>query len=197
MAGTPAASDFLKIKITEAQLVVSNSRQITIKSETQKQINKLTDTINKVIIARKNDLVDNPHLYEALLARNRMLFTEITNLILTITLAKANIVKPTILDHADLKSLVEQDTIIVSLIEASETRVLQSANIIHNLIAYPKVKFRCKKSPSTQSPINTSSYASTRTHWRNARMTPLQSLDALDGKPTLLIRSVTLRRKEC
>lgn len=105
VAGTPDAADFLKIRITEAQLVESNSRQIAINSETQKQINKLTDTINNIIKARKNDLIDTPHLFEALLARNRMLSTEIKNLILTITLAKSNIVNPTILDHADLKSL--------------------------------------------------------------------------------------------
>jgi len=142
--GTPDASDFLKIKITEAQLVESNSRQIIINSETQNQINRLTDTINKIINPRKNDLVDTPHLFEALLARNRMLFTEIQNLILTITLAKPKIVNPTILDHADLKSLVEQDTPIVSLLKASKIRVLQSANIIHILIAYPRFKSRCK-----------------------------------------------------
>jgi len=105
VAGTPDAADFLKIRITEAQLVESNSRQIAINSETQKQINKLTDTINNIIKARKNDLVDTPHLSEALLARNRMLSTEIQHLILTITLSKSNIVNPTILDHADLKSL--------------------------------------------------------------------------------------------
>jgi len=93
----------LKVEITEAQLVESNSRQIIINSDTQKHINRLTDTINKIINARKNDLVDTPHLFEAQLASNRMLFTEIQNLILTITLAKSNIVNPTILDDADLK----------------------------------------------------------------------------------------------
>lgn len=74
-----------------------------------------------------------------------MLFTEIQNLILTITLAKSNIVNLTILDHGDLKSFVEQDTPIVSLIEPCRIRVLQSAHIIHILIAYTSVKFRCKK----------------------------------------------------
>jgi len=49
VAGTPDASDFLKIRVTEAQLIESNSRQIAINSETQKQINKLTDTINQII----------------------------------------------------------------------------------------------------------------------------------------------------
>jgi len=36
VAGTPDAADFLKIRITKAQLVESNFRQIAINSETQK-----------------------------------------------------------------------------------------------------------------------------------------------------------------
>jgi len=79
------------------------------------------------------------------LARNRMLTIEIQNLILTITLAKFGIVNPTILNHADLNSLVKQDTPIVSLIEASKIRVLQSDDIIHILIAFPRAEARCKK----------------------------------------------------
>nr|AAA28601.1 ORF3 [Drosophila virilis] len=145
VAGTPDPSDFLRIRVTETQLVEANSKQILINSETQKQINRLTDTINKIISSRKGDLVDTPHLFETLLARNRILNSEIQNLVLTITLAKASIVNPTILDHTDLKSLIEQDTPIVSLIEASKIKVLQSENIIHILIAYPKVEFRCQK----------------------------------------------------
>lgn len=145
VAGTPDASDFLKIRVTEAQLIESNSRQIAINSETQKQINKLTDTVNQIIKAQKNKLTDTPYLYETLLARNRMLTIEIQNLILTITLAKSGIVNPTILNHADLNSLVKQDTPIVSLIEASKIRVLQSDDIIHILIAFPRVEARCKK----------------------------------------------------
>lgn len=45
-----------------------------------------------------------------------MLSTETQNLM-------AKFVNPTILDHADLKSLIEQDTLIVSLIEAYKIKV--------------------------------------------------------------------------
>jgi len=63
--------------MSEFQLIESNNRQVVIKSEIQRQINQLTDTINQIIKAKKNDFVDTPHLYEALLARNRMLIAEI------------------------------------------------------------------------------------------------------------------------
>jgi len=67
-AGTPDASDFLKIRIAEAELVDTNSRQITITKSRKK-----TDTNNTIIKARKNDLVDTPQLHGALLTKNRQL----------------------------------------------------------------------------------------------------------------------------
>lgn len=108
IAGTPDASDFSRVRLTESKLIDSNNRQIVINSETQKQINQLTFTVNEIIKARKADFVDSSHLYEALLARNRMITTEIQNLILTITLAKSGIVNPTIFNHNDLESLLHE-----------------------------------------------------------------------------------------
>lgn len=89
VAGTPDAADFeKKIRFSESQLIESNNRQVIINTETQKQINRLTDTVNKILSANQQDAVDTPHLYETLLARKIMLFSEIENLMLTITLAK-------------------------------------------------------------------------------------------------------------
>ncbi|KPU81751.1 uncharacterized protein Dana_GF27280, partial [Drosophila ananassae] len=148
VAGTPDAADLEMLNMSESRLIESNNRQVVINTETQKQINKLTDAVNEIIKAKKNNLVDTPHLYEVLLARNRMLITEIQNLMLTVTLAKSNIINPAIFNHEDLKSvLVDHPTEVpvISLIEASNIKVLQSDNIIHVLIAYPKIKFNCKK----------------------------------------------------
>jgi len=67
---------------------------------------------------------------------------------LTVTLAKANIINPAIFNQNDLKSVfVDHPTEvpIISLLEASNIRVLQSDSIIHVLIAYPKIKTICKK----------------------------------------------------
>lgn len=148
IAGTPDASDFEKVRWSESQLIDASNKQIVINSETQEKINKLTDAVNEIIKAKKNDVVDTPHLYETLLARNRILINQISNLILTITLAKANIINPTIFEHNDLKAILNEHPLeipIVSLTEASKIKVLQSENIIHILIAYPRAKFICKK----------------------------------------------------
>jgi len=92
--------------------------------------------------------VDSPHLYETLLARNRMLITEIQNIMLTITLAKSNVINPTIFDHDDLKSIFTEqltEVPIVSLMGVSNIKIFQSNSIIHILVEYPKVKSICKK----------------------------------------------------
>lgn len=148
VAGTPDASDLEKIKLTEAELIESNNRQVIVITEAQKQINLLTDAVNKLIKEKKGEFVDSPHLYETLLARNRMLTTEIQNLMLTITLAKSNIINPAILDHEDLKSIFTEqlaEVPIVSLMAVSNIKIFQSNRVIHIIIEYPNVKTICKK----------------------------------------------------
>jgi len=148
VAGTSDASDLEMVKMSESRLIESNNSQVIINTQTQDKINKLTDSVNKIIKAKQNNIVDTSHLYDVLLARSRILITEIQNVMLTVKLAKANIIKPAIVNHDDLKSvLVDHPTQvpIISLLEASNIKVLQSDNIIHVLIAYPKIKITCKK----------------------------------------------------
>jgi len=136
------------LKMSESRLIESNKRQVIINTQTQDKIKKLTDTVNKIIKAKQNNIVDTSHLYDVLLARNRILITEIQNVMLTVTLSKANIINRAILNHDDLKSvLVDHPTQvpIISLLEASNIKVPQSDNIIHVLIACPKIKITCKK----------------------------------------------------
>lgn len=106
VAGPPDAADFEIIRFSESQLIESNNTHVIINTETQNQINRLTDTVNKILAAKQQDAVDTPHLYETLLARNRMLISEIENLMLTITLAKSKIINPSILNHNDLKIIL-------------------------------------------------------------------------------------------
>jgi len=148
IAGTPDAADFDMLKMSEARLIESNNRQVIINTQTQNKINELTETVNKIIKAERNNIVDTSHLYEVLYARNRILITEIQNVMLTVTLAKANIINPAVFNQNDLKSVfVDHPTEvpIISLLEASNIRVLQSDSIIHVLIAYPKIKTICKE----------------------------------------------------
>lgn len=148
VAGTPDAADFERIRMTESQLIESNNRQVVINTITQKRINGLTETVNKLLKERKGDVTDTPHLYESLLARNRILISEIQNLMLSITLARSNIINPSIFDHDDLKSILSEhptEVPIVNLMEVSNIKIFPSDNIVRILIDYPQIKFICKK----------------------------------------------------
>jgi len=148
VAGTPDASDLEKIKFTEMRLVESSNRQIQINTKTQNQINQLTSTVNSILRSAKISQIDTGHLYETLLARNRMLMAELQNLMLAITLARINIVSPNILDHEDLETVwLEEptDTPIGDLLSVSSVKILQSRNILHFIIKFPKIKLACKK----------------------------------------------------
>jgi len=73
---------------------------------------------------------------------------ELQNLLLAIALAKVNIVSPSILDHADLKgSWMEEptDTPIKDILSFASAKILQSINILHFIIKFPKIKSACIK----------------------------------------------------
>jgi len=99
VAGTPDADDLSRINNNQASIIEANNRQVVINTETQKHINLLTDTVNRILKEKKGGLVDSGHLFERLLTRNRMLISEIQNCMLTITLAKNNIISPSIFNH--------------------------------------------------------------------------------------------------
>lgn len=115
-----------------------------INTETQKQINRLTDTVNKILAANQQDAVDTPHLYEILLVRNIMLISEIEILMLTITLAKSKINNPSILNHNDLKIIFAEmltEIPIVSIMEVASIIVFQSVDFLHLLIVYSNLVY--------------------------------------------------------
>jgi len=67
---------------------------------------KCPSPVNKIIKAKQNNIVVTSHLNDVILARNRILISEIQNVMLTVTLAKANIISPAIFNHDDLKSVL-------------------------------------------------------------------------------------------
>jgi len=148
VAGTPDAEDFEKIKFNEFQLINANNRQININSKVQDQINNITSTVNQLLRSAKGTQVDTGHLYEMLLSRNRMISMELQNLLLAIALAKANIVSPSILDHADLEDIwIEEptDTPIKDLLSVASVKILQSDNLLYFVIKFPIIKSSCIK----------------------------------------------------
>jgi len=148
VAGTPDAEDFEKIKLNEFQLINANNRQISINNKVQDQINNISPTVNQLLRSAKEAQIDSGHLYEMLLSRNRMLTMELQNLLLAIALAKVNIVSPSILDHADLEGMwMEEptDTPIKDILSVASVKILQSINILHFIIKFPKIKSACIK----------------------------------------------------
>lgn len=67
---------------------------------------------------------------------------------LTITLAKNNMINPVIFNHNDLKSIFDEqltEVPIVSLMDVSKINIFQYNIFIHVIVQYPKVKIICKK----------------------------------------------------
>lgn len=94
VAGIPDAHD---LEFTDGMLVESNNRQIVVKI--QAQINSFADTVNKILSKFKETNSE----YENLLKSNIKLTTEIENLMLTISLAKPEIINLGIYDHAGVQ----------------------------------------------------------------------------------------------
>lgn len=148
VAGTPDFDDFDKLKFRQQSLNESIDNQVVINTRVQEKINKLTDTIN-IIINNETKQIDTDHLYETLLARDRILILELEALILSVALAKIEIVNPTILDSKDLENLLNEhstDITITDLMEVAYINVLLDDNFLHVIIKFPSPSLVYKKS---------------------------------------------------
>jgi len=73
---------------------------------------------------------------------------ELQNLLLTITLAKINVVSPVFLDHTDLENVWGEEhtnTPIREILSVASVKVLQSLNVLHFIIKFPKIVMACNK----------------------------------------------------
>ncbi len=89
------------------------------------------------------------HLLEIILAKNRIIITDLENILMGLTLAKLNIVSPAILDGADVSEFRHKQPIIyislVEILEVSSVSVFQNSDIMHFLITFPNPKLVCKR----------------------------------------------------
>ncbi|XP_032289313.1 retrovirus-related Env polyprotein from transposon gypsy isoform X1 [Drosophila virilis] len=148
VAGTPDANDFRKTELTQMQLVTASNRQISINSRMQEKINQLTDTVNRIIKSSKEKQADTGHLFETLSTRNRMIITEIGNLMLTLTLVKINVINPTIIDYSDLMNILTDQitgTPITDILKVSNIKVERKDNVISLIIEFPIISKQCRK----------------------------------------------------
>jgi hypothetical protein len=148
IAGTPDFDDFDKLKYKQQSLIESIDNQVVINTRVQEKINKLTDTVNIIINNEKTKQIDTDHLYETLLARDRILILELEALILSVTLAKIEIVNPTILDSKDLENILNEhstDITITDLMEVAYINVFLDDNFLHFIVKFPSPSLVCKK----------------------------------------------------
>ena len=149
IAGTPDFDDFEKVKFTQQQLAHSNNRQIEINAKITQQLHKLTDVVNSIMSESDKNRLNTEHLYETLLARNRMTVINLQNLILSISLAKSNIIDLSILDSDEVDSVVKGDdstgTSVSEVMVVSSIKILQNNEILSFIIKFPRPKQSCKK----------------------------------------------------
>ena len=149
IAGTPDFDDFNEIKFQQENLIESNNRQILINSKNSQQINKLTDAVNFLISEKRFQEIDSEKLYETLLARNRIIINNLQNLILSISLAKLNIVDPAILDAEEVKNIYKENSItevsVSELMSIAKIKVYLNVEILIFMIKYPIPLEKCKK----------------------------------------------------
>lgn len=150
IAGTPDFDDFEKSKFRQEQLIESNNRQIDINTKINEQLQILTNTVNSILKSEHNrNALNTEHLYETLLARNRISIINLENLILSISLAKLNIVDPAVLDSNEIHSIImngsSTDTSVSEIMSLASIKVFQNLDLINFIIRFPKPISRCKK----------------------------------------------------
>jgi len=126
-------------------LVRTEEGQTELNIKFQKRLNELENTINQIQNSETNK---ETHLLEIILAKNRIVITELENVLMGSTLAILNIVSPAILDNSDIGEFRDRQPIDVSLIElleVSSISVFQNSVILHILIYFPSPKVVCKK----------------------------------------------------
>lgn len=67
--GTPDYAKLERTRLTEAQLINASISQIDIKTRKREQLNRLSDTVNKLLKGKEPEHIDIGHLYETLLNR--------------------------------------------------------------------------------------------------------------------------------
>lgn len=152
IAGTPDHSDFELLLTKEDMIIQNNNKQTNINSALQNKINELTQRINVLQDKLKTSNAigkDDLILLELLTARNGDIIFFLNQLSLSITLAKANIVNPVILDNVEINHILENEMVPLSLnniLKASNISIFQNDNNLLYVIKIPLISNFCKYS---------------------------------------------------
>jgi len=117
IAGTPDFNDWEQIKFNQEQLINAEEGQSELSIKFQERLNTLTNSMNQI---QKVDREEGTHLLEIILAKNRIVITDLENILMGLTLAKLNIVGPAILDSSDISEFKDKQPTNISLVEILE-----------------------------------------------------------------------------
>lgn len=149
IAGTPDHADFDLLLTKEDMLVQNSNRQTNINSALQDKINELTERINELQRTYNMPNVigeDELILLVLIAARNGDVIFFLNKLALVITLAKANIVNPIILDNVEITHMLENEMALSvdNILKSSNISVFQNDNFILYTIKVPLIIKFCK-----------------------------------------------------
>lgn len=149
VAGTPDNDDYNLLLTKQNYLIENNNKQSKINSILQNKINEITDQINVFKLNyHKNTIVkeEKTPIFEFLANRNNLVINYLNNVVLSIVLAKNNMINPLILDETDINSLIEYENLPISisnLLLVTKVKVLQNNFMIHYILKIPKISDYC------------------------------------------------------
>lgn len=148
VAGTPDHDDYSMLLTKQNILIDNNNKQNKINSALQDRINELTNQINAINSKFTGNyeikLIEKIPLFEYLANRNNMIINYLNNIVLSIVLAKSNLINPLILD--DIENLNKNENLPVSisnLLLVTKIKVLQNSDVIHYILKVPKLSQFC------------------------------------------------------
>lgn len=144
VAGTPDHDDYELLLTKQNFLIENNNRQTKINSVLQNRINEITDQINKIrsLLGNAVSGSEKTPLFEYLANRNNLMINYMNNIVLSIVLAKNDLINPLILDELDMDSLVKIENLPISisnLLSVTKIRILQNKDIIHYILKIPNI----------------------------------------------------------
>jgi len=149
IGGSPDHDDLVLLQNREEALTQNQNDQVNINEKIQEHINSLTDKINQIIrtenkIIRENS--ENESILELLIIRNRIIISDLTNILNGIAFSKMNIINPLILNIEEINKIIQIDNIlpIADLLMVTKVKIYSSDNEIKYFLKIPKVKQLCK-----------------------------------------------------
>lgn len=153
VAGTPDHDDY-KLLLTNENILIENSnRQTKINSVLENRINEITNQLNgiKKFFSTDVNFVKNiakTPFFEYLSNRNNLIINYLNNIVLSIVLAKNDLINPLILDEIDVENLIEVENLqsisISNLLLATKIKILQNATSIHYILKIPQITKFCQ-----------------------------------------------------